>query len=149
VWRPVAGKRGTVLEVCGSPENVEMAAYVHSFLVHTAEQLWRAFKRDKKLRSNAAHQTFLAGVMSGFRDKLDVGRGQLQKEGIVWTGDPEVTRYLRQRHPYIRTTRHAARRRSAEFHHGREAGQRIVLHRGVEGRPSGAPRLLTSKSDAR
>jgi hypothetical protein len=145
VWRPMAGKRGTVLEVCGTAENVEMAAYVHSFLVHTAEQLWRAFKRERGLTSNAAHRTFLSGVMSGFRDKLDSERGRQQKEGLVWAGDPELTRYLRQRHPRVRTARRLTASYTSEFLDGRKAGQRIVLHRGVERGPSAPLRLLEAR----
>src|SRR6202030_3022245 len=39
VYRPLEGKRGSVLEVCGSPANLEMAAYGHAFLTHTADHL--------------------------------------------------------------------------------------------------------------
>src|SRR4029077_4252276 len=37
VYRPTEGKRGSVLEICGAPENLEMAEYAHAFLRHTAE----------------------------------------------------------------------------------------------------------------
>ena len=40
VYRPLDGKRGSVLEICGAPENLEMAEYVHAFLRHTASELW-------------------------------------------------------------------------------------------------------------
>ena len=30
VWRADEGKRGTQLEICGTPENVELADYVHA-----------------------------------------------------------------------------------------------------------------------
>jgi hypothetical protein len=146
VWRPVAGKRGTVLEVCGTAENVEMAAYVHSFLVHTAEQLWRAFKRERGLTGGTAHRTFLAGVMSGFHDKLNSERARQQKEGLVWAGDPELTRYLKQRHPRVRMARRLMPLLTSEFLHGRKAGRSIVLHRGVERGPTAAPRLLEAAS---
>ncbi len=33
VYRPREGKRGSVLEICGSPDNVEIAEYVHGYLV--------------------------------------------------------------------------------------------------------------------
>jgi hypothetical protein len=32
VWRPLEGKRGSVLEVCGTPDNLELAEYVHAFV---------------------------------------------------------------------------------------------------------------------
>ena len=33
------GRRGRVLEICGSLSNLEVAAYVHGFLLETAERL--------------------------------------------------------------------------------------------------------------
>lgn len=45
VWRPLEGKRGSVLEAVGSRANLELAHYVYDFLLHTAEQLWRQHKR--------------------------------------------------------------------------------------------------------
>ena len=32
VYRPFEKKRGQVLEICGTPPNLEMASYVHAFL---------------------------------------------------------------------------------------------------------------------
>ena len=44
VYRPLEGKRGSVLEVCGTPANLEMAD-VRARLPHqTAERLWREHK---------------------------------------------------------------------------------------------------------
>ena len=36
VWRPLEGKRGQVIEVCGTRANVEIADYVHDFLTRPA-----------------------------------------------------------------------------------------------------------------
>ena len=70
MWRPLEGKRGSVLEVCGSEENVEFARYLHSFLVETAERLWQQYRSERALRGDAERREFVAGVMAGFRDKL-------------------------------------------------------------------------------
>ena len=40
VYRALEGKRGSVLELCGTPANLAMAEYVHAYLTRTAEQLW-------------------------------------------------------------------------------------------------------------
>lgn len=142
VWRPLEGKRGSVLEVCGNVENVELAEYVHSFLLHTAERLWREFKREHRVGSNAERRTYLSGVMSGFRDKLERQKQKSREQGLVWVGDSELGRFFRQRHPRVRWTRYACGQRSDAYAHGREAGRRIVLHRGVKQGPSGGTKLL-------
>lgn len=146
VWQPLEGKRGSVIEVCGSLENVELSEYVHAFLDHTAAELWREHKRRTRVRSDAGRQSFLTGVMSGFRDKLERERVKNKAEGLVWLGDPAREVYFRKRHPRIRTVSHRASLRTDAFTSGREAGRNIVLHRGVKQGPSGEPpRLLRPK----
>jgi len=144
VWRSLDGKRGSVLEICGTLENVELAEYVHSFLLHTAERLWASYKREQGIVANAERRTFLSGVMAGFRAKLERQKRAHRQKGLVWVGDGDLERYFRQRHPRVRWTRHACGQRSDAYAHGREAGGRIVLHRGVQQGPSGARKLLTS-----
>jgi hypothetical protein len=146
VWRPLEGKRGSVFEVCGTHENVELAEYVHSYLTHTAEQLWKSYKRAQGIRRNAERRTFLAGVMTGFRDKLKRERAAAERHGLVWVGDPELSRFLRARHPHVRWARYGGGQRSGAFSQGREAGREIVLKRGVGSGPSAdAPRLLGAR----
>src|SRR5262249_6428029 len=58
-YRPAEGKWGSVLEVCGTPPNVEMAAYVHDFLHRTAGQLWRDHKRAAHIAGDRERRTFL------------------------------------------------------------------------------------------
>lgn len=145
VWRAAEGKRGSVLEVCGTAENLELASYVHEFLLSTAERLWREHKRTNRIRANRDRQTFHAGVMTGFRDRLRQETKKNSEQGLVWIGDPELERYLRSRHPRLRWTRYAGGGRSAAFGEGRLAGAQIVLHRGVGGGPSGPVKQLTGR----
>jgi len=142
VYRPSEGKHGSVLEVCGTPANLEMAAYVHAFLTHTSEQLWREHKRSKRIRGDRDRRTFLAGVMVGFLEKLNAQRVQNKEAGMVWVGDSDLEDYYRKRHPRISHIRHAGQRRTEAHHHGREAGRNIVLHKPVTGGPSGKVKLL-------
>jgi hypothetical protein len=145
VWRPLEGKRGSVLEVCGSLENLELAEYAYAFLTHTSERLWLDYKSREGIRRNAERRTFVAGVMAGFRDKLEKERKVHQKEGLVWVGDADLTHFFRARHPRVRWARYGAGERSDAYRHGREAGQKIVLHRGVSQGPSGSVRLLNGR----
>jgi hypothetical protein len=142
VWRPLEGKRGSVLEVCGTPANLEMAAYVHAFLTHAADHAWREHKRARRIRGDRDRRTFLAGVMVGFLEKLDTHRTEAQSQGLVWVGDAELDGFLRKRHPRVVHVRHAGNRRTAAHAEGREAGRKLVLHKPVGSGPSGSVRLL-------
>jgi len=145
VYRPREGKRGSVMEVCGTEANLEMAAYVHSFLTHTAEQLWCQHKAAHNIRSNRDRRTFLAGVMSGFRDKLRRERAAQQKEGLVWVRDADLAGYFRKRHPYIRHTRIQGNARTDAHLHGKQAGSKIELRRPMDEGVEGAIRLLPQR----
>jgi len=142
VWRPLQGKRGSVLEICGSEANLELADYVHAFLNVTAERLFREFRKSAGARG-AKRLTFIAGVMAGFRDRLERERKKSKAEGLVWVGDPALDGFFRKRHPRIRWTRYAVGHGSEAYARGREAGAKIVLHRGISSNSSGStPRLL-------
>jgi len=147
VWRPLDGKRGSVLEVCGSSENLELAAYVHAFVNHTGERLFREYRAADGRRSARERERFLAGLMAGFREKLEAERKRSRAEGLVWRGDGALHDFFRARHPHIRMTRHATHTGTEAYARGREAGKRLVVHRGVKaGAAGGSPRLLPAKS---
>ena len=137
IWVPVyrarLGKRGSVLEICGSPENVEIAEYVHGYLVQTAARLWDEHKVDLGIRSNRDRRTYLAGVMSGMGEKLQREARKSASAGLVWVADGDLEDFFRRRHPHVRHVRYAGQRRTDAYAHGREAGQKIVIHKGVKG----------------
>jgi hypothetical protein len=142
VYRPLEGKRGSVLEICGTPSNLAIAEYVHGFLHQTAERLWFEHRRSCGIASNRERRSYLAGVMTGFADKLRRQEAKSRGEGLVWVGDGQLAHYFRQRHPHIRHVRHAAQRRTDAWAHGREAGRGIVLHRPVAAAQTSRGRLL-------
>ncbi len=142
VWRVREGQRGSVFEVCGSAENVEMAEYVHTFLTHTADALWTLHKRAKRIAGDRDRRAYRAGVMVGFYDKLTAERAANQERGLVWVGDPALEGYYRARHPRVRTIHRAVSAGSDAHAHGREAGRNIVLRKGVSGGGTGSGGLL-------
>lgn len=141
VWDAASGAVGQVLEVCGSAENVEMAAYVWDFLEGSAERLWK-----EQVRSGGAprggRRAFVAGVMRGFLDTLGAQKRADAATGLVWVGDPESQRLLRRRHPHLRTVRGRGIRQTDAWNEGRAAGQELVLHKPVEGKGTGVRGLL-------
>ena len=149
VWRPLEGRRGSVLEICGSEANLELAEYVHAFLNVTAERLFREFRKSSA-GWGAKRLTFIAGVMAGFRERLERERKKSKAEGLVWVGDAALEGFLRKRHPRIRWTRYAVGQGSEAYARGREAGEKIVLHRGIRANSSdAAPRLLARSNPDR
>jgi len=145
-FRPEDGKRGSVLEICGTRENVAMAEHVHAFLRETAERLWAEHKRAHQVRSNRDRRGYCSGVMEGFRERLAAEKASCRQQGLVWVGDADLRRYHRQRHPYVRHVRLQGSRGAQARSQGREAGRRIVLRRGLEDGSSGpsaaGPRAL-------
>ena len=147
VYRPLEKKRGHVLEICGTRPNLEMATYVHAFLSRSAEHLWAEHKREHGIESNRDRRTYLAGVMDGFREKLEAETKQRRAEGLVWVGDADLSAYFRKRHPHIRHTRTSGSSRNAAHGAGKSAGRRLVLHRGIEDGPAarGTTKLLPAR----
>jgi len=146
VWRPAEGKRGTVLEVCGSAENLELAEYVHAFVTHTGERLLRDYRAQHGKLARGDGERFLSGLVSGFRAKLADQKRKNAREGLVFVGDSELSDYLRSRHPRVRVTHHRITTSGHAFARGREAGRNLVLHRGVRASAAGGPpRLLPAK----
>ncbi len=136
VYRPTEGKRGSVLEICGTEANLAMAEYVHEFLHGTAQRLWTEYKRDHGIRSNKDRHSFLAGVMGGFEAKLEAQRVRFQEEGLVWVPLADLNLYFRKRHPYVRNVRSTGSRRNDAFSEGHRAGENIVLSQPVSEGPS-------------
>ncbi len=145
VWRPAEGKRGSVLEALGNRANLEMAHYVYDFLTHTAEQLWRQHRRASKIRGDRDRRAFIAGVMHGFRLRLESERRETGEQGLVWVGDPELASFFKRRHPRVRWTKHSGSAQNPAHRAGKEQGQRIVLHRGIHAGPSGGPKRLLGR----
>jgi hypothetical protein len=146
VYRPLEGKRGSVLEICGTRGNLAIAEYVHGFLLETAERLWRDHRRARAIGTNRDRRTYLAGVMVGFADKLARQEDRSRSEGLVWVKDGDLDRYFRRRHPYVRHVRHSGQRRTNAWADGRAAGRNIVLHKPVHGSAASRGRLLPGKS---
>jgi hypothetical protein len=142
VWRVKEARRGSVLEVCGTRANVEMASYVHSFMTGTADRLWAEYKRSRRLTKNRDRRIFLAGVMNGFHDRLTRASRKHEAEGLVWVGDSDLRGWFRRRHPHIRHVSHANQRGSEARAHGRAEGQKVILHRPITATSGSRGRLL-------
>lgn len=146
IWVPAydvrSQKRGSVLEAIGTPENLELARYVHAFLSATAERCWAEHKRAQGLRGNRDRLSYFAGVMSGFAESLERQAKLHRADGLVYVPHAQLALYTRKRHPRLRTVSHQGSRRGDAFAEGQRAGRDVVLQRGIKAGPSGAVRLL-------
>ncbi|HEY5961895.1 MAG TPA: SprT-like domain-containing protein [Polyangiaceae bacterium] len=149
LYRPFEGKRGSVLEICGTPENLELASFVYGYLLDAAERLWLTYKAEHAVKGNAHRREFLAGVLTGVRDKLVSDKRRSEREGLVWVGDSELSAYFKSRHPHIRWIRGEAKLRPDAWGKGRDAGRSLELSRPLrEARHGSHPKLLPSAKSA-
>jgi hypothetical protein len=140
-YLPLEGRRGRVLELCGTPANLEVAVFVHGFLMATGERLWRAHKQAAGIQSDRDRRRFIAGVMMGFDEKLDAGARQSRQEGLVVHADAQREAYLRRRYPRRTNRGGGVIEQTSAYEQGRAAGRKIVLSRPFA-TGAGAPRLL-------
>ncbi len=141
-YMPFEERRGSVLEIAGTRENMEIAEYVHQFLEHTATRLFEE-NVGKRSVTRGDRRTFLAGVYSGVNDRLAAERKKQRTAGLVWVKDADLFAYYKQRHPHIRHVRYASGRETDAYARGRAEGQRVIIHRGIQRGPSaGGPKLL-------
>lgn len=134
------GARGRALEIHGTPTNLEIALWVHDYLLETAERLWRAHRR---VGGEGTRGRYLAGIMLGVQERLNEQRQHSESTGLIWTGDADLTAYMQRRHPRQRTTRSTVIHMDRGLADGMDAGRQISLHRPVKARPG--PRLLTAR----
>lgn len=129
------GVSGRALEISGSFEHVEVAEYVHAFVRHTAERLWTRHRREQRIPSDRDRQSFLEGVVLGFRERLDGElRRQKQEEGLVLVQDAELLGWFERRYPR-RVSRGSLKiRSSAAQAAGREAGRELTVNPGIRER---------------
>ena len=80
------------MELCGTASNLDVATYVHGFLLETGERLWRGHRQERRLTGNAERRRYLLGVMMGFDDKLNEATKENRREGLIWIGDPGADR---------------------------------------------------------
>jgi len=137
------GRWGRVLEVSGTPEALEVAAWVHGWLLETAERLWRAWRRAHPGAPGRERRTFLAGVVSGFHDRLASPEGCGPRDtALVPLGPAGLDAYVAARHPSTRRRTGPLVRLTAAWDGGRAQGRSLVMHRPIRAETASRGRLL-------
>ncbi|NUO08616.1 MAG: DUF2786 domain-containing protein [Candidatus Brocadia sp.] len=136
-------RRGRVLEIYGTPENVDMAEYVYHYLQNVSELLWMEYKEKNKITENRHRRTFVYGLLEGFYHKLEgrVTKGEPGK--LVWKGDPRLKEFYRQRNPRrIRTFSRYSRTCQDVYNSGVSQGKKLIIHKAVREGSNGEAKYL-------
>ena len=132
---PEKGKMGRVLEISGTAQNVQMAAYVHDFVRHYIDGQWKSYNRDKGL-TRYRKTDFAIGIIEGFRSKLaaEIRSEQRTPESsaLVKMEDPQLIRYMAHRYPRTTTLRRNPLRTDADvLEDGIQIGKKLVISQGI------------------
>jgi hypothetical protein len=144
----IADQSGRILQIHGTWENLELASYVHDFVLHTADGLWRARKKSSVQRDGTKLQ-YYTGLLRGFASKLNLQKTELREQhSLVWLADPLLGEYYRHLHPRIQSVSTSGVSRSDLFDAGLEDGRKLHLRRGVSGPAEDRGRQITGPGDA-
>ncbi len=147
IWVPVyvlaKGKMGRVLEVSGTPENVEIAGYVHDCIRTYIARQWR--HRNGRNRRGACVD-FAVGVLEGFRKKCEAARSEKPRPAdpaaVVALADTLLSAYVKEKYPSIRTRRRQSGQvDAAALRAGRAAGEALVIQEGITESAAGLRRI--------
>jgi len=140
------GKRGNVLEISGTAQNIKIASYVHDFIKHYIDSQWHKYNKDKVL--NRYRKTdFAVGVIEGFRSKLKL---QTKKEerikekfGLIKTEDPLLKKHIKYKYPHTATVRSKYSREDRKvLNDGVGIGKELVISKGITEKKTGRRLLI-------
>jgi hypothetical protein len=141
-YDPFRNRRGRILQVSGTRENCEVAAYVHGYITRLTEPLWRAHRLAAGGQAGTKLQ-YLAGLLRGFEEKLEREKKTLKEElGLIWLGDPGLDAYFSHLHPRIRHVHSSGVERGAGYRAGVRDGRNIVIRRPIDGEVRRRGRLI-------
>ena len=139
------GRSGSVLEIYGTPPNLEMAEYVYHYLLGLLDHLWEAYKTRNGIRLNRERQRYLAGVLEGFyRKLLEQGTTLERTHALVWKGDPRLHRFYRYLNPRVQKRCWGGPSRTRAYEDGRREGQRVAIRRPITEKGPGLAGYLRS-----
>jgi hypothetical protein len=127
-------KMGRVLEISGTLQNLKIASYVHDFVCRFIRSQWVEYNKGKRL-NNHRKSDFAAGVIQGFRSKLEQSQKQVEswnEFALVKMEDPLLAGYVAYRYPRIVTFRRGVSNQDKKvLGDGERVGQRLVISKGI------------------
>ncbi|MCK5799566.1 MAG: DUF2786 domain-containing protein [Deltaproteobacteria bacterium] len=147
-WATPSG--ASVVELTGTPEDLDLAEYTYHYLLHSGDAAWQHYREARGLENNRACLTFLQELFVAFDEKLARQRQEiLASEALVFHPDPKLEAAFRERHPRIRSASATGFQYDPEAGAaGAEAGARLQinpgLNKGAGGDEGQRPRGLLS-----
>jgi hypothetical protein len=127
-------KPAIYLEVVGQKDNLDLAEYVHKYLLRTLDELWSGYRsrqRGTRELGRKERNQYRIGVLMGFREHLDGQQKVQQEQGLVWLGDPAVDELIDRRHGRLRKGRRSYYRLGKAHNDGRAAGRNVRIRPGL------------------
>jgi hypothetical protein len=141
IWVPAyvveKDKMGRVLELSGTPQNIQIAEYVYYFVRSFIDSQWKKYKKEKKI-SHHRRADFAEGIIDGFQFKLKRQQRRMKRNSpdeeraLINLSDPGLTEYLHSRYPHISTHRTTSSNvNPSVVNDGRRVGQQLVISKGI------------------
>jgi hypothetical protein len=134
-----SAKNAHIVELTGTDENLQLASYVHGFLLAAAESTFNAERR--RGRPPRDRLPYLAGFMMGVQEKLKNEKKTNAAQGLIWRGDADLEHFVRTRHKHLRRTKLAGAMTDAHAA-GHAAGRDVVISKPVDAAPESRGRRL-------
>lgn len=147
VYDPEKNVRLRTIELFGRPENVAVAEHCYTFLSRKLITLWEDNRHRFPAGRQRARNSYMRGVVVGFREKLAAAEqqrpsgsivGQAGTSALAVAEDLGLQRFIAEHFPRLRSVSGRRLRLHADAY--REAvatGKTLVLHRAMEERSSG------------
>lgn len=148
IWIPskliLKDKTVWMLEVSGDQTHLEIAGYVHNFLLRELNDLWRNLRaKDPAIKGQRHKRDFQVGVLKGLIEKLSDQEDHMpsSSKALVHEKQAGLTAFLRERHPGMRSGRRMSYRLSDTYEAGLKQGRKLDIRKGIKRAPK-APKLL-------
>ena len=131
-------RMGTVLQVFGTPCNLDMAEYIYDYLAQTIHGLWGSYRANRGINSNRERQCYFAGVLEGFYRKLQQQeKGMANTCALIWQGDCRLRTYYRYLNPRVRTNHWYGVSSTRTYRDGLTEGRRVTIRQPIDQPSSG------------
>jgi len=128
-------KMGRVLEISGTPTNVDIALYVYDYVRQFIDTQWSVYNNDKQL-NHFRRTDYAVGIIEGFYAKLNTTQqrhlARDKRFALVKADDPLLEQYMSYRYPYTRSfSRNGSTQDDRVLADGMQVGRKLVIAKGV------------------
>jgi hypothetical protein len=131
----------------GEKTNLQIAVYTYQFLMRSYKDQFRTHQKATKCSSKMRY-SFYRGLSSGLRYQFKIVKDKVETErGLVLKRDPKLDEFFANLFPKTKQIRTDVKDIDpSTYQHGKEAGQKLRIHRGIENSATNSGRTLTGKS---